>query len=162
MATAEEMRTATAKPGTARRWSTGLSLALCAVAVFAWNVSRFIGAEPQIRTSTALHYLPDQTLARTLTFGHASTQAKLQWIDSFSYWQHLLDTGGQALMITIIIRSVVPSSAYTKISLPSTRYLSRITNMAPWRWEARKMTRSKSYVSLVKGYGIYRIARAYG
>ena len=41
--------------------------------------------------SRSLSYLPSPKIAELMTFGHGPTQAKLQWMDSFSNWQYLLD-----------------------------------------------------------------------
>lgn len=63
---------------------------LLAGALVGWNVSRFVGAETRIRTKE-LDFLPSPTTARLACAGHANTLAKLRWIDSFAYFQLILD-----------------------------------------------------------------------
>lgn len=63
---------------------------LAAVALVGWNASRFAGAQARIRTKE-LDFLPSPLAARLTACGHANTIAKLRWIDSFAYFQLVLD-----------------------------------------------------------------------
>lgn len=67
-----------------------VAAALAATALVGWNASRFIGAESRIRTKE-LDFLPSPLAARMTACGHANTLAKLRWIDSFAYFQLVLD-----------------------------------------------------------------------
>lgn len=67
-----------------------VAAALAATALVGWNAARFIGAEARIRTKE-LDFLPSPLAARLTACGHANTLAKLRWIDSFAYFQLVLD-----------------------------------------------------------------------
>lgn len=59
-------------------------------ALLAWNGSRFVGAQPKVRTKD-LTFLPAPAVAKAMTLGHDNTVAKLRWIDSFAYFELQLD-----------------------------------------------------------------------
>lgn len=62
----------------------------CATAVVGWNVARFIDAHPKIREKQ-LDFLPAPVVAELLCLGHRNSVAKLRWIDSFAYFELLID-----------------------------------------------------------------------
>lgn len=72
------------------RFLPGVAVTVLAVGLAGWNASRFIGAEPRIRTKD-LTFLPSVEVGRLLSLGHTNTAAKLRWIDSFAYFQLQLD-----------------------------------------------------------------------
>lgn len=57
-----------------------------AVAILAWNGSRFIGTVPKPRAKD-LDFLPSPLVARAMSLGQPTAVAKLRWIDSFAYFQ---------------------------------------------------------------------------
>lgn len=63
---------------------------LAAAALVGWNATRFAGAQARIRTKE-LDFLPSPLAARLTACGHANTVAKLRWIDSFAYFQLVVD-----------------------------------------------------------------------
>ncbi len=66
-------------------------LIVCAGAgLVSWNATRFIGAQPKIRTKN-IDFLPSPAVARALSLGHTNTLAKLRWIDSFAYFELQLE-----------------------------------------------------------------------
>lgn len=76
-----------------------VSALLLAGALVGWNASRFIGAEARIRTKE-LSFLPSPMAARLACAGHANTLAKLRWIDSFAYFQLILDRKDDTITAT--------------------------------------------------------------
>ena len=65
-------------------------MSLLAVAVLAWNGSRFVGTVAKPRAKD-LDFLPSPVVARALSLGQPTAAAKLRWIDSFAYFQLQID-----------------------------------------------------------------------
>lgn len=70
--------------------ATTLLMLLVGAGLLAWNGSRFVGAQPKIRTKD-LDFLPSPEVARAFSLGHHNTLAKLRWIDSFAYFELQLE-----------------------------------------------------------------------
>jgi hypothetical protein len=77
--------------GSWRGWGLGAVAVACAAALVGWNVSRFVGSQARIREKQ-LDFLPAPVVAEMLCLGHRNSVAKLRWIDSFAYFQYLLDS----------------------------------------------------------------------
>ncbi len=73
-----------------RPYVLALGIAVLALGLVGWNVSRFIGAEAKIRTKD-LSFLPSPAVGRLLALGHTNTAAKLRWIDSFAFFELQLE-----------------------------------------------------------------------
>ncbi|MDA3961643.1 MAG: hypothetical protein PF961_12695 [Planctomycetota bacterium] len=65
--------------------------------LLAWNLSRFVGAKPQMRVATKLNFLPRPALARAMAMGHTNTLAKLRWINSFDYFAYQVEAQDDAV-----------------------------------------------------------------
>jgi hypothetical protein len=67
-----------------------IAAAALIAALIGWNASRFDPAAFTIRTKD-LTFLPTPAMARMLTCGQAGAASKLQWIDSFAYFELQLE-----------------------------------------------------------------------
>ncbi len=70
--------------------SSTLLILLLGAGLLAWNGSRFVGAQPKVRTKD-LDFLPSPEVARAFSLGHHNSLAKLRWIDSFAYFELQLE-----------------------------------------------------------------------
>jgi len=73
-----------------RDWPLYLLILALAGALIAWNAVPLRDHSLHIRTSD-LSFVPDPVLARMLNLGQNGAASKLQWIDSFSYFELQLD-----------------------------------------------------------------------
>lgn len=75
-----------------RPWLLSILALLAGGGVVAWNVSDFIGAEPQIRMTDQLNFLPRPEVAQAMAMGHAGTLSKLRLIDSYTFFSYVADS----------------------------------------------------------------------
>jgi len=79
-----------------RSWPLNLLILALAGCLIAWNAAPLRNVTLHVRTSD-LSFVPDPVLGRMLNVGQNGAASKLQWIDSFSYFELQLDKRNDTL-----------------------------------------------------------------